>query len=96
MHGHTTKSQLDWRGLSITIFYDHKLWGRDLDRFYIKAKQPFHTGGDDYIMRWLASLERPFEDAEILALAEMWLDDALESSGCWREGDCVRNQLMLF
>lgn len=96
MESQAITCHMDWRGLQIKTAYVRQLWGHDLDRFYIKASEPFYKGGEDYLVRWLLSLERAYSSSEILALTEMWLDDALECSSCWRDGDCLRNQLTLF
>lgn len=96
MESHRTTCHMNWRGLQIRTDYVRQLWGREMDRFHIKASEPFYKGGDDYLVRWLLTLDRSYSQEEIQALTEMWLDDALHSSSRWREGDCLRNQLTLF
>ncbi|MDM3871841.1 hypothetical protein QSV34_10815 [Porticoccus sp. W117] len=96
MEDHSCEVVFNWRGLTITTRYNHRLWNNKRDRFYIKASDKFYKGGDDNIVRWFPHFDRPFNKEEVLELSQMWLDDQRRNCEKWAEADMQRNQLSLF
>lgn len=96
MTNHATVCEFHWRGLDMTVQYDHEHSPSGKDRFFIKASGPFYPNGPDYLVRWPTTLDVAHTEQDVKELAEMWLTDALDNSSKWQDADVKRNQLTLF
>lgn len=87
---------MHWRGLDLTIKYDHELWDGGKDRVIVNAAEPFYKGGPDYLCKFIGPFAEPVSEDGIRFLAETWLDEWLERCYKLRSADVERRQLSLF
>ena len=85
---------LEWRGVEIDGRYDRQPFNNRSDRVYLNGSQPLFADGDRYLVIWFGPLEDTLPADSLIALSELWLDEAAETRGLHPD-DLKRRQLPL-